>query len=41
VVVAADDDYIVTGDADLLVLKDREGIKILRPHDFLEELETE
>lgn len=34
-------DYIVTGDADLLVLKEHEDIKILRPHDFLEELEAE
>lgn len=34
-------DYIVTGDADLLVLTEHEGIKILRPHDFLEELEAE
>ena len=34
-------DYIVTGDADLLVLEEHEGIKILRPHDFLEELEAE
>jgi hypothetical protein len=34
-------DYIVTGDADLLVLKEHEGIKILRPHDFLGELEAE
>jgi predicted nucleic acid-binding protein len=34
-------DYIVTGDTDLLVLKELKGIKILRPHDFLEELEAE
>ena len=34
-------DYIVTGDADLLVLNEYEGIKILRPRDFIEQLEID
>lgn len=34
-------DCIVTGDADLMVLNEYEGVKILRPHEFLELLESE
>ena len=33
--------YIVTGDADLLVLQEYQGIQILRPHDFLAKLEAD
>ena len=32
-------DYIVTGDPDLLVLKEFRGIKIVKAKDFLEEIE--
>ena len=33
-------DCIVTGDADLLTLDEYEGIKILRPYEFLQMLES-
>lgn len=33
-------DYIVTGDKDLLVLKEYEGITIVTPREFLETLKT-
>ena len=36
--VAGDVDYIVTGDPDLLVLKEFRGIKISSPKDFVKEL---
>jgi predicted nucleic acid-binding protein len=32
----SDVDYIVTGDKDLLVLKEYETIKIIKPKDYLE-----
>lgn len=32
--------YIITGDEDLLVLKEYEGIKIITPREFLEVLKT-
>lgn len=35
--IAGECDYIVTGDKDLLELKDYKGIKIFTPKDFLEE----
>jgi len=36
--VAGEADYIITGDEDLLVLGDFEGIEIIGPHAFLERL---
>ena len=38
--VAGEADYIVTGDEDLLVLGNFEGLEIVGPRAFLEELET-
>ncbi|MDI6689943.1 MAG: putative toxin-antitoxin system toxin component, PIN family [Actinomycetota bacterium] len=35
VALAAKADYLVTGDKDLLVLKNYRGVKILKPKEFL------